>query len=145
MTSAPAIGFEYRPSRLGARLAAGMAGLAALAILISGLPFGAKLLLWVILAAAALRALRRFGQAPVSAAGWAGDGGWSLRLTGAEDRAAALVSGRVLGPFVYLRLRPAEGSSFDLLLAPDNSDADLRRRLRMRLAASAPAEAPPRA
>ena len=46
--------------------------------------------------------------------------------------------------FVLLRLRTAEQGAQALLLAPDNSDADIRRRLCMRLATVQPGEAVPR-
>jgi toxin CptA len=50
----------------------------------------------------------------------------------------------VLGVVVLLRLQTAEQGMQVLLLAPDNSDADIRRRLRMRLATVQPGEAVPR-
>jgi len=55
-----------------------------------------------------------------------------------------LTSFRVLGSFVLLRLSTAGQGVQVLLLAPDNSDADIRRRLRMRLATVQPGEAVPR-
>jgi toxin CptA len=53
-----------------------------------------------------------------------------------------LLSHRVIGSCVLLRLKTDHATEV-LLLAPDNSDADIRRRLRMRLAAqSAVTDAP---
>ncbi len=52
-----------------------------------------------------------------------------------EDAAATLASFRVIGEkIVWLRLSSPGQRQALLLLAPDNSDADIRRRLRMRLA-----------
>ncbi|WP_266171561.1 protein YgfX [Dyella subtropica] len=144
MTSAPAIGFEYRPSRLFGRLLMAVAGLAGLAVMLAGLTFWLKVALLACIGLSLLRTLMVLGQHPVRAAGWAADGSWSLRLHQGEDAMATLASFRALGAFVLLRLRPVGGGEIVLLLAPDNSDADLRRRLRMRLAIAAPEEATPR-
>ncbi|CAM5226814.1 Toxin CptA OS=Rhodanobacter lindaniclasticus OX=75310 GN=B1991_15225 PE=4 SV=1 [Rhodanobacter lindaniclasticus] len=45
---------------------------------------------------------------------------------------------------MLLRMQSAQHGICMLLLAPDNSDADIRRRLRMRLATMEPDEALPR-
>lgn len=56
-------------------------------------------------------------------------------MRGGQDAAATLASFRVIGEqAVWLRLSLAGQGHVALLLAPDNSDADIRRRLRMRLA-----------
>ena len=144
MTSAPAIGFEYRPSRLLRRALILVASLALLAIVLSALPAW----LWLLLATAVLLAtwhsVHHLATRPVVAAGWDTGNLWTLRLADHEDVPAALLSFRVLGAFVLLRLRTAEQGVQVLLLAPDNSDADIRRRLRMRLATVQPGEALPR-
>ena len=67
-----------------------------------------------------------------------------MHLTDHEDVPATLASFRVFGAFVLLRLQTAEQGMQVLLLALDNSDADIRRRLRMRLATVQPGEAVPR-
>ena len=134
MTSAPAIGFEYRPSRWLPRLLWLLAALALLAVALAGLPFWLKLPLALLVAGSAWRAVRRYQRSPVTAAGWSGEGGWSLRFADGSDAPAELASFRVLGAAVLLRLRLAQPGEQVLLLAPDNSDADIRRRLRMRLA-----------
>jgi toxin CptA len=144
MTSAPAIGFEYRPSRWLPRLLLAVAILAALAILLCGLPWWMKAALCVVVALAVYRAVRRWSATPVRAAGWSGEGGWSLRLADHSDVPAALASFRVLGACILLRLQAVSLGEQVLLLAPDNSDADIRRRLRMRLAMAQPGEAVPR-
>jgi toxin CptA len=138
MTSAPAIGFEYRPSRRLRQTLVLVAVLAWLAVALSALPVWLKLLLAAAVAMATWRTLRRLAAAPVTAAGWSAGDAWTLHLADHQDMPATLASFRVLGVFVLLRLRTAERGVQVLLLAPDNSDADIRRRLRMRLATIQP-------
>lgn len=144
MTSAPAIGFEYRPSRLLRRMLILVAALAVLAVALSALAAWLKLLLVATASLATWHALRRLATNPIAAAGWSADDAWTLRLADHEDVPATLASFRVLGAFVLLRLQTAERGVQVLLLGPDNSDADIRRRLRMRLATIQPGEAVPR-
>lgn len=135
MTSAPAIGFEYRPSRWPARVLLLLSTLAIVAAWLSAIPSGLKVALTVGAVLATRRAIARFARPDVVAAGWAHDGGWSLRMTTHEDVAATLVSFRILGQWaIWLHLKTPGRGAVRLLLAPDNSDADIRRRLRMRLA-----------
>ena len=135
MTSAPAIGFEYRPSRWLRRLLFLVSVLATLAVWMSAVPWLAKLAISVAIGLTLWRTLLRWSGVAVQAAGWARDGGWSLRWRGDQDTAATLASYRVIGEqAVWLRLSLAGRGQVALLLAPDNSDADIRRRLRMRLA-----------
>jgi len=145
MTSAPAIGFEYRPSRILRRAYLAVAALALLAIGLSALPWWGKVLAAAAVGLAVGRTWPRLLRAPVSAAGWSADNQWTLRLASADDVAATLLSSRVLGPFVLLRLRAPGLGVQTLVLAADNSDADIRRRLRMRLATLPPGAALPRA
>ena len=144
MTSAPAIGFEYRPSRLLRRMLILVAALAVLAVVLSALAAWLKLLLVATASLTTWHALRRLATNPIAAAGWSADDAWTLRLADHEDVPATLASFRVLGAFVLLRLQTAERGVQVLLLGPDNSDADIRRRLRMRLATIQPGEAMPR-
>ena len=144
MTSAPAIGFEYQPSRVFRRLLIFAGALVVLSIALCAL---APLLKCAVLAAVLLaigQSARRAMNSPVAAAGWSADNSWTLRLAWQEDVPAILGSFRVLGPFVLLRLQTAGHGVQVLLLAPDNSDADIRRRLRMRLATIQPGEPVPR-
>jgi toxin CptA len=143
MTSAPAIGFEYRPSRWLGRVLLTVAALAALALWSSATPLLIKSMLSLVLVTAAVRSLLRFVRSPVLAAGWSQQGGWTLRLAGGEDQAATLGAFRVVGEqLVWLHLVTPGLGPCSLLLAPDNSDADIRRRLRMRLALAEPLTAP---
>ena len=144
MTSAPAIGFEYRPSRLLQRMLLVVAALAMLSVVLCALALWLKLLLIAGVLLATWQSARKAAASPVAAAGWSADDSWTLHLAGHEDVPAMLASFRVLGGFVLLRLRTAEQGAQVLLLAPDNSDADIRRRLRMRLATVQPGEAVPR-
>ena len=144
MTSAPAIGFEYRSSWLPRRALMLMSCLALLAIALCGLELWQQALLAATVVLIATRAARGLAATPVTAAGWSADTGWTLHLLGHEDVPVTLASFRVLGPFVLLRLKTSGKAVHVLFLAPDNSDADIRRRLRMRLATMALGEALPR-
>jgi toxin CptA len=135
MTSAPAIGFEYRPSRWLSRLLVLVSTLAIFALCLSAVPWPIKACGSLILIVVLWRTLSRWLSTPVDAAGWARDGSWSLRIRAGEDAVATLSSYRVVGEtMVWLRLALPGRRYIPLLLAPDNSDADIRRRLRMRLA-----------
>ncbi|HKT28232.1 hypothetical protein [Dyella sp.] len=133
MTSAPAIGFEYRSSRWVPRLFAGVTGLAMVAIAVSGLPLSARIALVLVSIAGCVHAIRRLSL-PVYAVGWASQSGWTLRGLDGGDDAATLVAFRIFHQSVLLRLASARYGKLTLWLMPDNSDADIRRRLRMRLA-----------
>jgi len=138
MTSAPAIGFEYQPSRVIRRLLFFIGVLAVISVTLCTLAMWLK---WLLLAAMLLAlgsAIHRSAKSPVVAAGWGADNGWTLHLLSHEDVPAALASFRVLGMFVLLRLQTVEHGVQVLLLASDNSDGDIRRRLRMRLATLQP-------
>ncbi|GLQ95285.1 hypothetical protein [Dyella acidisoli] len=133
MTSAPAIGFEYRPSRWVPYLFIGITALAVAAILVSGAPLPVRIALALVSIVLCVHAVRRL-RLPIYAVGWAGRSGWTLRgLDGADD-AATLASFRVMRQVVLLRLVSGRYGKLTLWLMPDNSDADIRRRLRMRLA-----------
>jgi len=132
MTSAPAIGFEYRRSPLLDAAVALMTALALLAIVLCGLPASGKLVLAAMLSAVLALTWRRRPAAPASV-GWNPAAGWSLRLADGRDVVAELTSHRVIAGCIVLCLK-GDGTRWALWLLPDNSDADTRRRLRMRLA-----------
>ena len=133
MTSAPAIGFEYRPSRWLAAAVGGMLVLALVAVGLSGLAGWIKVLVGAASIAGVL-ASRVRQAAPPASVGWSPDSGWSLLGRGGDETAAELSSFRVVAGCLVLELR-AEGRRQVLWLLPDNCDPDTRRRLRMRLAA----------
>jgi toxin CptA len=83
--------------------------------------------------AVCFQAIRRL-KLPIYAVGWANQSGWTLRGLDGEDDAAALVSFRIMRTLVLLRLASERYGKLTLWLMPDNTDADIRRRLRMRLA-----------
>lgn len=145
MTSAPAIGFEYRPSRGFRQLVMLVAALAAAAVMLSGLMVWLKLPLCLVVWGSAARSDRRMANSPVAAVGWNADEAWIIHLASHDDVPATLASFRVLDALVLLRLKTPEHGIHVLLLAPDNSDADIRRRLRMRLATLQAEPAPTRA
>jgi len=133
MTSAPAIGFEYRPSRWVPRLFGAMTSLALISIAVSGAPVAVRIALMLASITLCIHTVHRL-RLPIYAVGWANRSGWTLRgLDGADD-AAALVSFRVMRQVVLLRLVSERYGKLTLWLMPDNSDSDIRRRLRMRLA-----------
>jgi toxin CptA len=142
MPSAPAIGFEYRPSRTLQLAFPVMGVLAALTVLHGGLawwietPLIAAQAVWLVIER------RRFRHSSVHAAVYHGDGSWALRLSGGASVEATLASHRALGGLMVLQFS-WEGGRAALLLLPDNLDGDMRRRLRMRMrfcrAASEPA------
>jgi toxin CptA len=144
MTSAPAIGFEYRPSRLLRRILIVVAILGVLAIVLCALAAWLKLLLIAGVLLGTWQSVRTMSVSPVVAAGWGADNDWTLHLSDHEDVPAALASFRVLGSFVLLRLSTAGQGVQVMFLASDNSDADIRRRLRMRLVTVQAGEAVPR-
>lgn len=133
MTSAPAIGFEYRPSRWVPRLLVAVTGLTLLAIALSGLPVFVQLISMLGATVASGHALRR-QRLPISAVGWADHGGWSLHGLDGADEPAMLLSHKVFRTLVLLRLASRRYGKLTFWLMPDNSDVDIRRRLRMRLA-----------
>jgi toxin CptA len=133
MTSAPAIGFEYRPSRWVPRLLVVMTFLAVLAIALSGVAVVWQVVLAMGAAAACRHTLLRL-RLPIYAVGWANQSGWTLRGLDGSDDTATLLSFRAIGDAVLLRLASRRYGKLTLWLMPDNSDADIRRRLRMRLA-----------
>jgi toxin CptA len=144
MTSAPAIGFEYSPSRWLPRISAVVAALALIAVVFCALPIWIRLALIVAILLGWWRSLRAGSTSIVAAVGLSADHDWTLRLSHGEDVPATLVSFRLLGALVLMRLSTTDLGTQVVLLAPDNSDEDTRRRLRMRLAAmpSAGAAAP---
>jgi toxin CptA len=137
MTSAPAIGFDYRPSRLPGGLLTAAAAFSFVAIAACGAPLALKLALLGGTAALTVPAFRRSCRSRIAGVGYGSDG-WTLYAADRSQLPATLLSHRVIGTCILLRLK-TDRSTEILMLAPDNCDPDIRRRLRMRLAAQAPA------
>ncbi|HTV86585.1 MAG TPA: hypothetical protein VME63_14385 [Dyella sp.] len=133
MTSAPAIGFEYRHSRWAQCLLVAVTALTLLATALSGLPGWLRIALSLGAIAACGHALRGL-RLPVVAVGWSGGSGWSLHGRDGADEPATLLSHKVVRTAILLRMASRRHGKLTLWLMPDNSDADTRRRLRMRLA-----------
>ena len=134
MKSAPAIVFDYRSSRWIAA-ATGLIALAAVvALCFSGVPLWGKVLAAAPACFYAGLGLRGFLRNPVRRAAWYDAGHWRLADADGSEHLADLQQGVVRGPWIVLRLRRSDGARNAIILGPDNSDADTRRRLRVRLA-----------
>jgi toxin CptA len=120
---------------------AAMLVLALLADALSGLPVAAKLALGAIAIAYAGYSLRRFLQNPVHHAAWHAAGHWHVVDRHGGEHVADLAHATVRADWITLNLRRTDGARVTLVLAPDNSDADIRRRLRVRLARGAAEDA----
>lgn len=140
MTSVPPIAFDYRGSRVLCAVTTAITVLAILALLLSGLPPTLIHALMLVVAVAGGSGAARVLQSRVRSVLWRGDGSVevSTRTRGLEDAAtleAELRGARVLGPLVVLRLRWQRYEKATLWLLPDNTDADILRRLRVRIRA----------
>jgi hypothetical protein len=78
-------------------------------------------------------ALRRFARPRFERVAY-GAIGWTLAVANAEATPAELVAHRRLGPWLALDFRTVGRERFRIVLGPDNSDADTRRRLALMLA-----------
>ena len=140
MKSAPAITFDYRPSRRLAIAATGVAALALVAVAMSGLPLVLRVVLAVVVVTCACIELRRFLQPPYVRI--ARDAtGWRLVEPGGEVFAATLAGHVRRGPLLVLDFRVIGRRRFHGVLTPDVLDADVLRRLLLILARGA--DAPP--
>ncbi|KGI78136.1 hypothetical protein LF63_0107255 [Oleiagrimonas soli] len=135
MSSAPSIGFDYRPSRWPVRAMAALSLLSVVAVLDSGAMWWLRLVLTMLIAVYSARACLEVMRPMVRRVQWRADGGWRLALADDSDVEARLLGMRVLGGSLVLRLGWASRRRQALLLLPDNLDADTRRRLRIRLSA----------
>lgn len=140
MKSAPAIGFHYRASHLLVVATLVMALLAIVAIWLGGLPHGLAMALTLVTATCTGIASGNLLRPRVSSILWRADGGADLVLNdrlgdGRREVRGAIHAARVTGPLIALTLRWPPRGRATLWLLPDNLDADLHRRLRMRLGA----------
>jgi toxin CptA len=142
MKSAPAIAFDYRPSRRVAIAVVGVAALAILAVFLSGLSLGMRLVLALAALVLTVPALRKHLR-PSTRRVAHGAGGWLLVDGEGNERSARLVAHVQRGNLLLLEFRAEEQSGHQrILLTTDNSDADLRRRLILVLAATVRASNP---
>ena len=133
MKSATAIAFEYRPSRWLAAAIVLIALLALIALALSGINPWMKLALAGAACLYAGYALWRFLRASARRVAWHEAGHWRVQSANGEEHVAELRHAVVVGPLIVLNLRIG-AATISLPLLPDNCVADLRRRLRVRLA-----------
>ena len=138
MRTAPAVAFDYRPSRALAAATFAVSLLALWAIAISGVPEWLRLALMVLIVVAGAANLVRLLRPRIRSLLWRSDGTVELVL---RDRArehdghvlGGLRGARLMGPLIVLVLHWPPRERAALWLLPDNLDPDTRRRLRMRL------------
>jgi toxin CptA len=134
MKSAPAIAFDYVPSRWLAAATAAIALLALAAVAFAGVATWVKLALGCAVIGYAAHSLRRHFEASTRRVAWHEAGHWRIALADGEGRAVELRHAVARGGWLVLTFRTGDGERVALILGPDNSDADVRRRLRVRLA-----------
>ncbi len=133
MKSAPTLAFDYRPSRWVGFAAAAMLALAVLAPWLTALPLMASAAISLAVFAAGLRALQRHLRPRFRRIAWRA-AGWSLIDRAGDEHAALLTAHAHLGALLALGFRHGPRARFQAVLAPDNLDAQTRRRLILLLA-----------
>ena len=132
MKSARAIAFETRPSDLLCATLAGLALASAVAIGLSGVPFAPFFAAAVPIAA--LTAAWRYRRSGAWRVAWRDDDTWGVAtLDGSAAADATLTGWNAVGHWLCLRFTLGPGRHLVLVLAADNADADVRRRLAVRL------------
>ncbi len=140
MKSAPAIAFDYRPCRsLGIGVVL-MVGFAVLAIASSGLTSAWKGMLAAVALLYAGVSLRVWMNSSITRIAH-GESGWRLIDRHGHEDPAELKGFLRRGVLLVLEFSTADGRRRRFLLAPGNSDAELRRRLLLVLMAQAPKQA----
>jgi len=134
MKSAPAIAFDYRLSRRLLFAVCAVSALAVTALMLSGLPRWGKWILGIAVVGYVISGMRRERDRAPKRAAWRADGDWRLVFSDGFQTSAGIRSAALRGGWIFLNLRIENDSPVRLVLAPDNCDADTRRRLRVRLA-----------
>jgi toxin CptA len=134
MKSAPAIVFDVAPSRWIAVAVGAIAALGLIALAFCGMPLWAKFVAASAACGYAGYCVRQFLRNPLRRAAWYAAGHWRLADVHGVEHLADLEQGIARGSWIVLRLRRSDGRRAVIILSPDNSDADTRRRLRVRLA-----------
>ena len=127
MRSAPAIAFDYRPSRLLIAASASMLALALVSIAASGLDAPWRIGISAIALCACVWSLHRWTHPRWTRIAF-GDAGWVLADQAGHEVPAELTRYAKLGAMQVLTLR-AESRVFHLAILPDNLDGERRRRL----------------
>jgi toxin CptA len=133
MKSAPAIAFDYRPSRSVGLAIGGMTVLSLLAISHSGISMRWGWILAVAALSTGLHALYRHfhpGMVRIARTG----AGWMLVDRRGLEYPVDLIRHIRRGLLLVLHFRHESGHRRSFVLMPDNVDADLRRRLLLALA-----------
>jgi toxin CptA len=134
MKSAAAIGFDYKPSRVFAACIVAVWLLALLAVAQCGLAVWLKVVLALGASLYVASALRNFLRPPFRHLLWHAAGHWRAFDVGGHEHVAELRHATVLGGLVLLSFNVPSIGKASIVLLPDNCDADIRRRLRVRLA-----------
>ena len=129
MKSAPAIAFDYRPSRQLGAAGLALAAIAVLAPWFTGLPWWQRALVSIAALAFAAHSFSRFMRPPYQRIAWRASGWTLVEPTGAERAADLCRHARFGAWLVLLDFRHGPGAHFHAVIAPDNLDADTRRRL----------------
>jgi toxin CptA len=137
MRSAPAIAFDYRPSRWLLSMEALIVVLAVVSIVLSGLPSLAQLALIPLTLISSGIALYRQLH-PKFARIAHGEAGWRLIDVEGNETSAELVDHLRRGSLLVLTLKSSGSGLVRFVFAPDNIDQETRRRLMLTLAASVP-------
>jgi hypothetical protein len=134
MKSAPAIAFDYAPSRLilGGVLLLG--AFAVLAVLASGMATQLKALVAVLAAAYAGYAAKTFSTSSIRRIAH-GEAGWLLVDRNGDEQAVELRHHVRRGNLLVLEFSASAQRVRRFVLTPDNIDAETRRRLLLVLAA----------
>jgi len=134
MKSAPAIAFDYVPSRWLAAAIVAAALLALVSVVLTGVSTWLKLAIGCAVVGYTAHSLRRHLGASIRRVAWHEAGHWKIAHGDGQERVAELQHAVARGGWLVLTLRTGNGDRVPLILGPDNCDADVRRRLRVRLA-----------
>lgn len=134
MKSAPAIAFDYRPSRWLLAATAVTTGLALVALTLCAFDAAVRVLLAIVIVGYAMFALRRFVRIAPRRLAWHTAGHWRIVESSGVERVAELERAAIRGAWIALTLRRSDKSTLAIVLGPDNSDVETRRRVRVRLA-----------
>ncbi len=134
MKSAPAIAFDYVPSRWLAAAIVSVAVLALVSVALTGVSVWLKLATGCAVVGYTAHSLRRHLGTSMRRIAWHEAGHWKIAHADGQERVAELQHAVVRGGWLVLTLRAGDDKRVALILGPDNSDADVRRRLRVRLA-----------
>ena len=133
MKSVPVVAFDYRPSRvlIGALAIGSMAAIAA--FFLTAMPLAARMIVGVLTAIYFFIAILRLRRNAPMRVAWHSAGHWRLVDANGNEFGAELRDATVRGEWIVLNLRRGDKEIIHLVLLPDNSAADVRRQLRVRL------------